>query len=131
MIGIKEIAQTFEGTLSSLRKPANIISTIIMLCALVKRPGLSCMMSTSNILQNVAKQGCPTGPLPDGSPNLMNVAIAETVCEIFRALKEDANIQIAIPPGSVTVNVTGGNAGGPFTAVGVNVNGANGVGLMQ
>lgn len=131
MIGIKEIAQTFEGTLSALRKPANVISTIIMLCALVKRPGLSCMMSTSNILQNIAKQGCPTGPMPDGSPNLMNAAISEIVCEIFRALKEDANIQIGIPPGSLTINANGGNAGGPVTCVGTNIMPGNGVGLIQ
>jgi hypothetical protein len=131
MIGIKEIGQTFTTTLSSLRKPANVISAIIMLCAMVRRPGLSCLMSTSNVLQDIAKRGCPTGPLPDGSPNLMNELVTSIVCEIFRAIKEDANIQIAMPPGALTINATGSNAGGPVTCVGTNIMPGSGVGVVQ
>lgn len=131
MIGIREIGQAFETAFSTLRKPANVISTIIMLCALVKRPGLSCLVSTSNILQDIAKQGVPTENLPDGTPNLMNKVIASTVCEVFRALKEDANIQIAVPPGALSVKVSGANAGGPIEAFGFNISSGGGVGLLQ
>ena len=121
MRDFKEIFQGFRGALNSMRKPAHVISTIIMLCALAKRPGLSCLISTSNIIQDLSKKGCPTGPLPDGSPNLMNELVASVVCETFRALKEDANIQLAIPPGSLNIQVTGGNAGGPFVGIGSNI----------
>ena len=131
MIGVKEIVQEFDNIFSTLRKPANVISTIIMLCAMVRRPGLSCIYSTSKVIQDIEKQGCPTGPLPDGSPNLMNQMIASVICEVFRAIKEDANLQIGLAPGSLTINATGANAGGPVTCVGTNITPAKGVGLIQ
>lgn len=131
MLGISQIGQSFKTIFSGLRKPANIIPSIIMLCAMVRRPGLSCMVSTSNIIQDVAKRGCPTGDLPDGSKNLMNEMMSSIICEVFRALKEDANIQIALAPGSFTINATGGNAGGPVNVTGTNITPASGVGLLQ
>lgn len=131
MIGVTQIGQSFDTLFKSLRSPATVISSIIMLCAMVRRPGLSCMISTSNILQDIAKKGCPTEPLPDGSPNLMNELVASVICEVYRALKEDANIQISLGPGAFGVTVTGGNAGGPMTSVGTNTTAAHGVGLLQ
>ena len=131
MIGITQIGQSFDTLFSTLRKPANVISTVIMLCSMVRRPGLSCMVSTSNVLQDIAKKGCPTEPLPDGSPNLMNEMIASVICEVYRALKEDANIQIGLPPGVLSITVKGGNAGGPVTCVGTNITPGHGVGLLQ
>lgn len=131
MLGISQIGQSFKTVFSGLRKPANIIPSIIMLCAMVRRPGLSCMVSTSNIIQDVAKRGCPTGDLPDGSKNLMNELIASIVCEIIRAMKEDSNIQIGFSPGAFTINATGGNAGGPINVTGTNITPGRGVGLIQ
>jgi hypothetical protein len=131
MIGITQIGESFKTLFSTLRKPATVLPSIIMLCAMVRRPGLSCMVSTSNVLQDIAKRGCPTENLPDGSPNLMNELVASMVCEVYRALKEDANIQIALPPGAFTINATGGNAGGPVNVTGTNITPGSGVGLMQ
>lgn len=131
MINASTISRSFETLIESLRRPAQTISGIIMLCAMVKRPGLSCIVSTSNILQDIANKGIPTGPLPDGSKNLMNEMIASQVCEMIRAIKEDANIQMALPPGALTVNVNGSNSGGPFTAIGFNTTSGVGVGLIQ
>ena len=131
MLGISQISQSFKNLFNGFRKPATIIPSIIMLCAMARRPGLSCMVSTSNIIQDIAKRGCPTSELPDGSKNLMNEMIAAIVCEIVRAMKEDANIQIAFPPGVFTINATGGNAGGPVTVTGTNITPGSGVGLLQ
>ena len=131
MISITDITKAFQNTFSSLRKPANVFSTIILLCAMTKRPGLSCIVSTSNIIQDIAKRGCPTGQLPDGSPNLMNELVSSIVCEIFRAIKEDANIQIALPPNGLTIQANGSNAGGLVTCIGTNITPCGGVGLMQ
>ena len=132
MLGIKEITSSFKDLFSSsLRSPANIISGIIMICGLAKRPGLSCIISTGNIIQEISKKGIPTDDLPDGSPNLMNQLIASVVCETFRALKEDADIQVSFAPGSINVVTNGGNAGGPLVGTGPNVNYATGRGLLQ
>ena len=132
MIGISQVTGAIKNSLSnSFRSPATVISAIIMLCAMVRRPGLSCALSSSNVIQNMAKHGMPTGPLPDGSPNLMNMMVTDIICETFRAIKEDANIQIALPPGALDIQVAGGNGGGPVECVGTNVKPGSGVGLMQ
>lgn len=132
MLSIKSIVDSFKNMFdSNLRSPANIISTIILICGLARRPGLSCIMSTGNIIQEISKKGIPTDDLPDGSPNLMNQMIASIVCETYRALKEDANVQIAIAPGSINVVATGGNSGGPVVATGPNVNYVGGSALIQ
>jgi hypothetical protein len=131
MINLSSIGQSFKNSFKSIRTPAQILSTVMMLCAMGKRPGLSCMLSTSNILQDLSKSGIPTGPLPDGSPNLMNELVSSVVCEVFRAMKEDLNIQIIIPPGTISVVTNGANAGGPVVSTGVNVNSPVGEGYPQ
>ena len=61
----------------------------------------------------------------------MNQLIASIVCETYRALKEDADIQVAIAPGSINVVVSGGNSGGPVVCTGPNVNYGSGKALLQ
>ena len=132
MIGIKQVVGSIKDMFSgSLRNPAKMISGIILICGLMRRPGLSRIISTGNILQDISGRGIPTDKLPDGSPNLMNQVVSSVVGEIFRALKEDADIQVAIAPGSINVITTGGNAGGPVTCTGSNINFPVGKGLMQ
>lgn len=132
MIGIENITNSIRNLFTNtLQKPANIIPAIVMLCSLVRRPGLSSIISLGNICKNLAEEGIPTEPLPDGTPNLM-VKFANAVTkEIYRSLKEDANIQIAIGPGALNIVATGANSGGPVTCVGSNVAPGSGVGLLQ
>lgn len=132
MVGVKEAIGAIKDLFTStLRSPATILPAIIMACSLVKRPGLSCMLSTGNILQNMSKRGIPISKLPDGSQNLMNIMVNSVVCEIVRTLKEDINLQVVIEPGALTINGTGANAGGPVNITGTNVNFAKGWGVAQ
>ena len=132
MLGIENITNSIKNLFDTkLRKAANIIPGIIMLCSLAKRPGLSALISFGNIIQEMAKEGIPTDNLPDGTPNMMNKMVYAVVKETFRALKEDANIQVALGPGSVNIVATGGNAGGPVTVTGPNINIATGNALLQ
>lgn len=132
MLGIESVTNAIRDLFDNkLRSAATIIPGIIMICSLAKRPGLSCLISFGNIVQELEKSGMPTGPLPDGTPNMMNKMVHHVVCEVFRALKEDANIQVALPPGSVNIVATGGNSGGPVTVMGPNINVATGNALLQ
>lgn len=132
MLGIESITNSIKELFDGkLRKAANIIPGIIMLCSLAKRPGLSALISFGNIIQEISKQGMPTDTLPDGTPNMMNKMVYAIVKETFRALKEDANIQVALGPGTINVVATGGNAGGPVTVTGPNINVVTGNALMQ
>jgi hypothetical protein len=132
MIGIEQVSNSIKRLFdTTLRKPASIIPGIIMLCSLAKRPGLSPLISFGRIIQGIEKQGIPTEPLPDGSPNLMNIMMKEIVSETYRAIKEDMNIQVCLAPGTINVVATGGNAGGPVTVTGPNINVVTGNALAQ
>lgn len=132
MIGLENIIDTIKNFFqTSLRSPANFISGIILICGLARRPGLSCIISVGNIIQDISKKGIPTEDLPDGTPNMMNQLVLSIVNETYRALKEDANVQVALAPGAINVRATGGNAGGPVTCVGPNINFATGQALIQ
>ena len=58
----------------------------------------------------------------DGTPNYTNIMVNEIVSEIYRAIREDMNVQTVIKPGGITFNGVGGNAGGPVNVTGVNIN---------
>jgi hypothetical protein len=89
------------------------------------------MISTSKIIQQNAKDGIPTDKLPDGTPNLMNIFVKNIICETYRAMKEDANLQIGILPGGCSIIGSGSNGGGPVVIKGTNDKPMGGVGLIQ
>lgn len=132
MIGISEVVKSikdvFEG---GFRSPANVISSLILICSLAKRPGLSAILSTSKVLQALSQRGLPTEDLPDGTKNMMNQVIYETMNEAFRAIREDMNIQVGLEPGSISVTAMGGNAGGPIVVKGMNDRPVHGNALAQ
>lgn len=132
MIGIESVTNSIKNLFNTtLRKPASIIPGIIMLCSLAKRPGLSTLISYGKIIQELSKCGMPTNPLPDGSANMMNKMVYSIVNEVYRALKEDVNIQVVLPPGSINIVATGGNAGGPVTVAGASINIGSGNAMIQ
>ena len=121
IMNVKSICTTLKNVIqNTIRNPFPQIPAIVMLCSLAKRPGLSTIMSVVNIVQNFKKKGIPTEPNEDGSPNL-NVQMAYVIVdEIYRALREDANVQGAGAPGSVNIIGEGANAGGPVVIEGRN-----------
>lgn len=123
MIGIESITKSFQNLFdSNMRGPAKPIAAIILACSLAKRPGLSVALSTSNIIDELAKQGMPTGMLPDGTPNHMNKVIHTVVKEVYRAIRFDMVVQGAMKPGDLSITTSGANAGGPVVSQGTNIN---------
>lgn len=130
-MNISQICSAVQNTFKVQLKAANIIPSILLICSLLKRPGLSTLSSTATIITNQAKFGAPTGKLPDGTENMMNGLINIIVDEVFRALREDANIQVAIPVGGVTVQVQGSSAAGPVICLGSNILPVSGHAVIQ
>lgn len=131
-MGIKEICTTIKNTIENYKRvPFASISGLIMVCSLAKRPGLSVIMSTANIIKGLKEQGINTMPMEDGSPNQLNIFVKEVTKEVFRAMREDANIQTAFGPGSIMTLGSGGNAGGPVQIVSHIVNYAKGVACIH
>lgn len=123
MIDIKKICKEITDNLQSLtRKPAQYLPQMIMICSLMKRPGLSCIASTANIISSIGKKGMPTqAEFEDGTPNFMNKMVNSVVCEVFRAIQQDMNIQVVIPPGSITSIGQGGGPSGPIMVTSTNL----------
>lgn len=126
---IESISNSIRNLFTQVRKPVKILSQALILCSALKRPGMSTVLSVANIVKDLNKFGIPTGPMPDGSPNLTVAMVYAVVNEVQRSIREDMVIQIAMNPGSISFVGQGANAAGPVTVTGVNVNSGIGVGI--
>lgn len=128
-MGIQQICDAIRNLFNAMRAPMSTLPLLIMVCSLIKRPGLSVIISAGNIIRSQSSFGAPTSAtLPDGQPNMMNSLIVQIVDEIYRAIREDMSLQVVIPSGSISVTTTGSNAGGPVVSTGYNVAPASGRG---
>jgi len=59
-----------------------------------------------NTIQELEKSGLPTGPLPDGSPNLGLIAAASSLKGSSKESQENGKIEFAIPPLAVGIVTT-------------------------
>ena len=132
MINVKSICQTIKNIVTQTgRSAAASIPAIIMLCSLAKRPGLSTIVSTMNVVQYMKEHGIPTEPNDDGTENLYVTLVSGIIKEVYRALQQDANVQGATAPSAISFTGTGANAGGPVQVFGVNINPFKSVSIIQ
>ena len=131
MISISSIASSIKSMFDGARSAAPTIPSVIMSIGGMMRPGMSTQVSCSNIARALAKHGIPTDAAEDGSENKTMALVIAIVEEVFRAIKEDANIQVAFKPGDITVLTTGANGGGPMVSQGININFPQGTAVLQ
>jgi hypothetical protein len=110
-MGIEQICKTISNFFNNVRPPFPQLSGVLLVCSMIRRPGLSTIQSTANIVKDLNRLGIPTGPMPDGSANLTVGVMFASTKEQFRALKEDASVQGAMTPFSANVVVTGVGGG--------------------
>ena len=130
-MGIEQICQTISNFFNNVRPPFPQISRILLVCSMIRRPGLSTIQSVSNIVKDLNRLGIPTGPMPDGSANLTVGAFFASTKETYRGIKHDMSIQVGIQPGTATIFGTGANAGGPVTIFGSVVTPGMGFGVAN
>jgi len=116
-MGISQICESIKNFFSQTRPPVQQLPRILLVCSLIKRPGLSTIVSVSNIVKDLNMMGIPTGPMPDGSPNLTVAHAYAVTKEIFRALKLDAVVQVGLGPATLNIQA------GPY--MGTNLNCGN------
>ena len=119
-MGIEQICQTIGNFFNNVRPPFPQLSRLLLVCSMIRRPGLSVIQSVANITKDLNKLGIPTGSMPDGSANLTVGFTFANTNEIYRAIKKDASIQVGIQPGSMMITGFGSNAGGPVVIQGFN-----------
>ena len=113
-MGISQICQTIKNYFNNERKPFPQLPRTLLICSLIKRPGLSTVASVSNIVKDLNRMGIPTGVMPDGSVNLTVAFTYSTVKEIYRALRKDASIQGGTVPGTMGNMTPGENISAMF-----------------
>lgn len=116
-MGIEQICNSIKNVFQTVRPPASQISRILIICSMIKRPGLSVIVSTSNVIKDLNKLGIPTGIMPNGEPNHTNLITFSTFKEGYRGIKFDLSIQTGNMIGSETVQV--GPAAGINTTPGL------------
>lgn len=94
---------------------------IFLLCSALSRKGLSPLRSLANVCKALEAYGIPTGPNPDGSPNLVVLASYAVLKEVYRAQTEDAVVQGGIQPGEMMVVSQGANSAGAVISRGSNL----------
>ncbi len=119
-MGIEQICKTISNFFNNVRPPFPQLSRLLLVCSMIRRPGLSVIQSVANITKDLNKLGIPTGAMPDGSANLTLGFTFANTNEIYRAIKKDASIQVGIQPGSMMLTGFGSNAGGPVVIQGFN-----------
>ena len=116
-MGISQICETIKNYFSTTRPAVQQLPRLLLVCSLIKRPGLSTITSVSNIVKDLNMMGIPTGPMPDGSPNLTVAHTYAVTKELYRALKLDAVVQFGIGPAALNIQA------GPY--MGTNINTGN------
>lgn len=119
---IAKICASLSGLFAKFKKPANKIPSELIAIGGQLRSGLSTNESITNIITSLTDRGFPIEKNDDGTPNMTNIFVGAIVEEIFRALHEDANIQIGVMPGALTSIGVGANGGGPVVVTSTNIN---------
>lgn len=130
-MGIQQICTTIANFFKNVRPPFPQLSRLLLVCSMIRRPGLSTIQSTSNIVKDLSKLGIPTGKMPDGSENLTVGFCFASTKEIYRGIKKDMSIQVGFQPGTMMVTAFGANAGGPIVVNGMNMSCGMGQGVAN
>lgn len=130
-MNISNLVNKITNTLESTRIPVQVLPAILLKCTSLTRPGLSAYKIATEVIQNNEKLGIPTGANPDGTENLINAYTYNIVKSLVDALKNDAAVSVAIPLGSLLIQVNGANGGGPVTCIGSNLKDSIGRGIIQ
>ena len=118
---ITDKINSFFSTLDAKLTKVIPMPAILLLCAAMSRPGLSALRSLSNVCKMFEEMGIPTGPNPDGSPNLIVAASHAILTEVYRAIEEDAVVQGGIASGEMMIVSQGANSAGAVVSKGSNV----------
>ena len=109
-MSIKQICDAITKLFTNALPPFPQIPRTLLVCSAIKRPGLSAIRSTANIVKSLSKLGIPTGSMPDGSPNLTVAFVFSNTKENQRAVKNDASVQVGTAASSMVFRGSGANA---------------------
>lgn len=125
----EEIADFMLFLLNEDRIPVPKLSLFQILLAKT-RPGLSAELLSSSIISRFSEIGIPTGPLKEGSPNVMEHFTRVLCEEVVDAIQNDMRVDIAVDIGMIGQGF-GANAGGPVVTTNTTTTPHTGVGVAR
>ena len=129
VMGIADKISAFMKTWGSI--PLVPLPAIMVVCASVRRPGMSPMLISSRIISRQSEFDGRIGVNIDGSPNKMNHLIRIMVEEVIKGIKMEGKVTIGVPPGGITTVGTGENGGGPMVVTSNNVTATSFTGVLE
>ena len=118
---INNIMNMVSTAFNAVRKPAQSIPPILLLCEINNRSGLSAISLTSNIIARLPEIGFNTGVNPDGSANMVN-QYTKIICEeLIKEIQNHGLVDCAVNSGQININSSGACAVGPVTTTGTNI----------
>lgn len=131
-MALNNIIQTLSSFIQNkLNIPLIPIPAVMLVCSTIKRPGLSPMLITSRVINDIGEKGAHIGVNIDGSENLMNQMCFSMVNQIVNALKLEGKVEIAIPTGGITSSGVGSNSGGMVYVQSFNTGPVSGSGIIR
>lgn len=121
-INVKTISDEITKLMNFCRPPKAALPTLLLVCSLIRRPGMSASLIASKCLSKQGRMGLKGGPMPDGSTNGYEAMVVNLVKEITDAIKFDGVGQAATPIGAFSIMGTCQTPSGPGTIQGTNIN---------
>lgn len=128
---ILSICTSISDAINAIKIPATPLPPALLALGGQFRSGINPSMVAANIIQRQSEAGAPFGPSADGSANIAEAMEVIRVEEIMKALKYDAQVQIAIAPNTINIAGTCITSSGPGTFNGTNITPINGFGIIQ
>jgi hypothetical protein len=97
----KSVINDLQKLLNSVQKYTNQLPLPLLLASKLRK-GYSKTGAFLNVISEFEKLGLPTGPMPDGSPNLMLASIKAIIDGIDQEVTNNGRVDIGLPSLKVT-----------------------------
>lgn len=97
----KSIINQLQSLLNNIQTRTSSLPLPLLLASKLRK-GYSKTGAFLRVIKEFEDLGLPTGPMPDGSPNLMLIAAKAIINGIDDEMTENGRVDIAIPPLSIT-----------------------------
>jgi len=97
----KSIINDLLGLLSQIQSYTQQLPLPLLLASKLRK-GFSKTNAFLNVISEFEQLGLPTGPMPDGSPNLMLIAMKSVIDGMDKEITENGRVDVGIGPLSVT-----------------------------
>jgi len=114
-----EVSDLILGLISNSRIPMPKLNIAALFMAKI-RPGMDPTVVASTITSRFPEANIPSGPLPGGTPNSLELLVNILCEEIVGAVQDDMRVDVLVDPGQ-QVTSFGANGGGPIVTQGSNI----------